>query len=112
MVLFLIDNKLNKQGDGLGMGLPQSPVFANIFMSHREEKWLGYIIALTNFKRVFYRRYVHNTFVLPTDKSHAAQFLNFNRQQHDNLNFTMETESKSSLTFLEFFLLKNRTMAF
>ena len=64
-----------KQCDGLGMGLPQSPVFADIFMSHHKEQinWLSN--CPSNFKPVFYRRYVDDTFVLFTDKSHAAQFL-------------------------------------
>ena len=35
---FLFDNKLYKQYDGLGMGLPQSPlVFADIFMYHEKK---------------------------------------------------------------------------
>ena len=105
---FLFDNKLYKQCDGLGMGLPQSPAFADIFMSHNEEQWL--YNHPSNFKPVFYRRYVDDTFILFTDKSHAAQFLNYINRQHDNINFTLETESNNSLSFL--FLLKNRTMAF
>ena len=103
-MFFLFDNKLYKQCDRLGMGLPQSPVFANIFMSHYEEQWLSN--CPSNFKPVIYRRYVDDTFVLFTDKSHAAQFLNYINRQHDNINFTMETESNNSLSFLDVFIKK------
>ena len=81
------------------MGLPQSPVFADIFMSHHEEQRLSN--CPSNFKPVFYHRYVDDTFVLFTDKSHAAQFLIYINRQYDNINFTMETESNNSLTFLD-----------
>ena len=101
---FLFDKKLYKQCNGLGMGLPQSPVFANIFMSHYEEQWLSN--CPSNFKPVFYRRYVDDTFVLFTDNSHAAQFLNYINRQHDNINFTMETECNNSLSFLDVFIKK------
>ena len=67
------------------MGLPQSPVFADIFMSHLEEQWVSNCPP----KPVFYLRYVDDTFVLFTEKSNAAQFLNYINRQHDNINFTM-----------------------
>ena len=71
------------------MGLPQQLVFAENFMSYHKEKWISN--CPSNFKPVFYSRYVDDTFVLFTDKSHAAQFLNYINRQYDNINFTMET---------------------
>ena len=53
------------------------------------------------FKPIFYRRYVDDTFILLSDKSHAPKFLNYIKRQHDNINFTMETESTNSLSFLD-----------
>ena len=80
-------------------------------MFHYEEQWLSN--CPSNFKPVFYRRYVDDTFVLLTDKSHAAQFSNYINRQQDNINFTMETESNNSLSFLDvFFLLKSKAMTF
>ena len=61
----------------------------------------------TNFKPVFYRRYVDDTFVLFTDKSHAVQFLNYINPQHDNINFTMETAINNSLSSLDVFIKKH-----
>ena len=93
-----------KQCDGLGMGLPQSPVFDNIFLSHYEEQWLSK--CPSNFNPVLYCLYVDDTFALFTDKSHVAQFLNYINRQHDNINFTMETESNNSLSFLDVIIKK------
>ena len=91
--------QLYKQCDGLGMGLPQSPIFADIFLSFHEEIWLSN--CPIEFKPIFYRRYVDDTFILFSDKSHAPKFLNYINRQHDNINFTMETESTNSLSFLD-----------
>ena len=38
---FIFDNKLYKQVDGLGRGLPLGQTFANIFMCHFEKLWLA-----------------------------------------------------------------------
>ena len=73
------------------MGLPHSPVFANIFLAFHEEQWLTNCPA--HFKPMLYRRYVDDTFVLFSDKSHAPLFLNYLNRQHNNINFTMETEN-------------------
>ena len=83
------------------MELPHSPVFANIyiFLAFHEEQWLTNCPA--HFKPVFYRRCVDETFVLFSDKSHASLFLNYLNQQHNNIHFTMETESDHSISLLD-----------
>ena len=48
---FMFDNLLYKQCDGMGMGLPQSPVFENMFLTHHEQSWIR--ICPTDFKPVF-----------------------------------------------------------
>ena len=92
---FLFDKRLYRQCEGLGMGLPHSQVFANIFLAFHEEQWLTNCPA--HFKPVLYRR----SFVLFSDKSHAPLFLNYLNRQHNNINFTMETENDRSLSFLD-----------
>ena len=37
---FLFDGQLYKQTDGVGMGLPLGPTFANIFLCYHQQKWL------------------------------------------------------------------------
>ena len=96
---FVFNQKLYRQIEGLGMGLPLAPTLANIFMSHHEQKWLQQCPEL--FKPVFYRRYVDDTFVLFSDKSHAALFLQYLNNQHNSINFTMDCESDNQLAFLD-----------
>jgi len=96
---FIFNDILYKQCDGLGMGLPQSPVFANLFLSHHENLWLEKCPA--DFKPVFYRRYMDDTFLLFNCSSHAPLFLQYLNSQHSNIRFTMETENNCSLPFLD-----------
>ena len=86
------------------MGLPHSPVFANIFLAFHEEQWLTNCPA--HFKPVLYRRYVDDTFVLFSDKSHAPLFLNYLNRQH-NINFTIKTENDRSLSFIDVSVCRN-----
>ena len=51
VVFFLFNGKFYKQTDGLGMGQPLSPTFANIFLCFHEEKWLS---SCPHFKPVFF----------------------------------------------------------
>ena len=59
---FTFNNKFYIQVDGVAMGSPLVPILANIFLSHYEENWLNK--CPIKLKRSFYRKYVHNVFVL------------------------------------------------
>ena len=96
---FIFEQKLYKQLDGLGMGLPLGPTMANIFMCHNEEKWLA--DCPETFRPLFYNRYIDDTFLLFKDKTHAHLFLNYLNDKHDNIKFTMEGEDKGALSFLD-----------
>ena len=84
---FIFDKKLYKQVDGMAMGSPLGPTFANIFMCTLEERFLDQCPA--SFKPVFYKRYVDDTFVLFRDRSHAQLFLDFINNFHSNIKFSM-----------------------
>ena len=96
---FVFNKKLYKQVDGMAMGSPLGPSFANIFMCFLEEQFLDK--CPTHFKPIFYKRYVDDTFVLFRDKSHAALFLNYINNFHANINFSMDTEVDNKLPFLD-----------
>ena len=91
---FLFNGKFYKQTDGLGMGQPLSPTFANIVLCFYEEKWLS---SCPHFKPVFYRRYIDDTFLVFKHRSHVPLFLN----KHPNIKFTCETEISNKLKFLD-----------
>ena len=99
MIGFINNARFYKQIDGLGMGLPLGPTFANICMCAHEEQWL--VDCPVRFKPLFYRRYVDDTFVLFSDLSHANLLLNNINSKYDRIHFTMECESANKRAFLD-----------
>jgi hypothetical protein len=96
---FIFDGKLFRQTEGLGMGLPLGPTFANIFMCYHEKIWLA--DCPEPFRPTFYRRYIDDTFILFRHNSHAQLFLDYLNSKHTCIKFTMECEQNSSLAFLD-----------
>ena len=88
---FVFNGKLYDQIDGVAMGSLLGPLFANIFLSHHEKIWLEN--CPTDFKPLFYRRYVDDSFILFKSHEHIEPFLNYLNSQHPNINFTCEVES-------------------
>ena len=96
---FIFNNKVFRQIDSMAMGSPLGPTFANIFMCHLEGLYIDQ--CPSDFKPVFYRRYVDDTFLLFKEKHHAALFLDFVNSFHRNIQFTMEQENNNRLSFLD-----------
>lgn len=101
---FIFNSSLYKQVDGVAMGSPLGPTFANIFLCYHEQLWLEN--CPSSFKPFLYRRYVDDTFVVFKEKDHALQFLDFINKQHSNIVFTMDTESNAKLPFLDLLIEK------
>ena len=90
------------------MGSPLAPVPANFFMDHYEKVWLNYY---TNSKVLYYRRYVDD--IICCFKNCNDSFIHDGRlffeylnSCHPNIKFTMETEEKGQLPFLDVLLSK------
>ena len=96
---FMFNNKFYSQVDGLGMGLPLGPTFANIFLSFHEKSWLE--DCPSDFKPVFYRRYVDDCFILFSSSDHAPKFLDYLNSKHQNMKFTSELEQNGKISFLD-----------
>ena len=96
---FIFNGKLYKQVDGMAMGSPLGPTFANIFMCHLEEQFISQ--CPDHFKPRFYKRYVDDTFVLFSNRDAAQSFLNFINNYHPNITFTMDVENNDKLPFLD-----------
>ena len=62
------------------MGLPISPVMANIFMGHHECKWLSE--CPPDFAPISYSRYVDDCFLIFKQKQHAQLFLEYVNSKH------------------------------
>ena len=98
-VLFFFYNALYNQINGVGMGNPLGPTLANAFLCHHEIKWLDN--CPSDFKSIFYRRYVDDTFILFRDPSHVAKFLDYLNSQHSCIKFTVDIEDDTHLNFLD-----------
>ena len=97
--VFIFNQQYYKQDDGLGMGLPLSPILANIFLCHHENIWLN--SCPSDCKPVYYRRYMDDCFLVFRDPSHAPKFLEFLNSRHGNIKFTAELENNRQLSFLD-----------
>ena len=96
---FLFNNKLYIQTDGVAMGSPLGPTFANCFLSFHEENWLD--DCPLSFKPLYYRRYVDDTFLLFKDPLHIPKFQDYLNNKHKNIKFTVEQETENKLPFLD-----------
>ena len=96
---FIFDGKLYKQCDGVSMGSPLGPVFANSFLAYHEKIWLDE--CPDEIKPIKYRRYVDDIFVLCRDREHHEKFKEYMNSKHENISFTDELEENNRLSFLD-----------
>ena len=87
------------QAEGMAMGSPLGPTFANIFMSSLEESLLEE--CPLRFHPLYYNRYVDDTFALFRNEYDAECFLDFANSRHPNIRFTIEKEEANKLSFLD-----------
>ena len=80
---FLFNKIMYEQVDGLAMGNPIAPSLANIFLGELETNFLAE--CPDDFKPLFYRRYLDDTFVIFREKNNVQQFLNYINSQHRNI---------------------------
>ncbi|XP_069977196.1 uncharacterized protein [Penaeus vannamei] len=97
--VFTFNGSIYTQVDGVAMGSPLGPCYANTFLCHHEQTWMNDCPA--NFKPILYRRYMDDTFLLFNDPSHINPFLSYLNSQHPNIKFTCETEQNNKLSFLD-----------
>ena len=81
------------------MGSPLGPSFANIFMCALEQNFLSN--CPSNYKPIFYRRFVDDTFCIFQKRTQVECFLNYLNRQHPNIEFTQELEENNSIPFLD-----------
>ena len=81
-----------------------APVLANLFMRHHEKSWLENV---EEFKILFYRPYVDDTFRLFYLEHDGTLFSNYINSRHTKIiKFTMEKEVDHKILFLDV-LVKN-----
>ena len=95
--IFLYNDHVYRQHDGVAMGSPLAPLLAEWFMCNMEEKIFK---ECTSYEPIYYRRYVDDIFALFRSPSERDLFFEKINKIHKNLAFTMEV-STSSLPFLD-----------
>ena len=96
---FVFNNNAFKQVEGMAMGSPLGPTFANIFMCGLEESMLDN--CPLRYHPLYYNRYVDDTFALFKTEYDAECFLDHANARHPNIKFTIEKEQSSQLSFLD-----------
>ena len=100
-VPFSFNNQLYMQVDGVMMGSPLGPLFANIFMCELENTLIPKLSMITN-----WMRYVDDTFafIKPGEEEYVKNELD---NYHQNIKFTYEMEKDGKLPFLDVMITKN-----
>jgi len=86
------------QIDGVAMGSPLGPLFANIFMDEFEQSKMK---KLTELGVKIWLRYVDDVFAIIEHESQSDAILDYLNKQHINIKFTIESEKHSKLPFLD-----------
>ena len=95
--MFLYNNKLYKQIDGVAMGSPLGCTLANFFLGHLETVIFK---QPSSSHPKMYLRYVDDVFAVFDDEKKCDSFLSILNTQHKNLQFTVE-KSAHTLQFLD-----------
>ena len=96
---FVFDGKLYKQCDGVSMGSPLGPSYANAFLSKHEKEWLDE--CPESIKPLQYKRYVDDIFLLCRDEEHHKLFMDYMNTRHESIAFTDEVEDSNTMYFLD-----------
>ena len=95
---FQFNGEYFDQVDGVAMGSPLGPLFANVFMSNFERLHMP---ALKEQGIRIWLRYVDDVFASVTNKEQVENILTFLNAQHPNIRFTVEHENQNKLPFLD-----------
>ena len=97
--VILFDQKYYSQIDGVAMGSPVGPTFANIFLCYHETTWLKN--CPKSFKVVYFKRHVDDLYVFFEKPEQVSQFVKYMNKRNKNVKFLFETEKDNSFSFLD-----------
>ena len=96
---FQYNGSIYEQQEGAATGSPVSAVISNLYMEVFEEQ----AIESTPYKPKIWKRYVDDTFTI-FDRSIVDSFLQHLSSQQPTIRFTVQTEQKSKIAFLDTFV--------
>ena len=92
--IFMYNSRYYQQIDGVSMGNPLGPTFANIFLAHLEKQFMSH-----SFSSLSYSRYIDDILCVFSSEVHCNKFLDMINTIHPNLKFTVE-KSNNGIPFL------------
>ena len=95
-----INGDIYIQKDGVSMGSPLGPLFANAYMCHIENNILPTLQA----QPLAYARYVDDIFIITKDRLNIEDLRSSFNGLHDNIKFTAEIEQHNRMAFLDVML--------
>ena len=103
---FRFQGTFYRQLKGVPMGSPLSPVIAEIFMEHLEEK--AFHTAGLDLTPRFFKRYVDDILAICQDGKEKLFLNTLNEVFKGTVSFTMERENEGKMPFLDILMYKNR----
>ena len=97
--VFIFNNCLYMQIDGIAMGNPISASLCNAFLAIKEQEWLS--LCHQKYEPLLYLRYVDDTLLFFSTKEHIDPFLQYLNNQPTPITFTKEEESQGHIAFLD-----------
>ncbi|KFD54650.1 hypothetical protein M513_04350 [Trichuris suis] len=101
---FRFQDSFFSQQDGAPMGSPLSPVLAEVFMEHLEEK--AFTSISTSDAPIFFKRYVDDIFAITTVGKEETFLEHLNSLYPTKIKLTMEKEVDNKLPFLDVLVIK------
>jgi len=95
---FLFNNKIYCQTDGIAMGSPLGPLFADVYMNYLLSKLER---RLKHNGVLYFKRYVDDCFSIIRESSDTKKILNILNSFDTDIQFTVENENDNSLPFLD-----------
>ena len=96
--IFKFDGEYYEQIDGVSMGNPLGPLFANVFMANLEKNHMEQFEKL---RVLVWKRYVDDIFVVLRSTASAKVVQDYLNGIHPNIKFTAEHEKNGSISFLD-----------
>ena len=98
---FIFNSKFYNHIDGVTMGTPLAPFFANIFMGFHECKWLN---EYNLNKPKYYLKYIDDILAGLDNEQDSANVLNFLHKRRPNIKFSFEKKINHFIAFLDVFI--------